>query len=174
MIKYVFKEDEPLKIKAAKEADPQAIGEAMAKIKDQKGGNFSPDDVWQAAKDAKHPLHKHYEWDVGKAAEAHWRSTSRHLIRVVQIIDDRTHSGTARAFVSIADKSGTAYRSMEDVSKSVDLQLALLKRAEADLESFEVRYRDLTEICEFAKAAKVAVAKRRTRLEEGGRRRSAA
>jgi len=49
-------------------------------------GRVTPDAVIEAAKNPKSILHKEFEWDVDKAAHAHWTDTARRLIREVRLI----------------------------------------------------------------------------------------
>ena len=69
MIKYWFKEDEPLTIKSADKANPQKIGEALTAISVTHGGHLVPAAVVDAARDTKSILHRHFEWNDKAAAE---------------------------------------------------------------------------------------------------------
>lgn len=71
MIRYVFKEDEPIRIKAAAKANPQVIGEALSEVAKNEGGRLTPGAVVSAARSQNHPLHPHFEWDDRVAAEAY-------------------------------------------------------------------------------------------------------
>jgi hypothetical protein len=51
----------------------------------RKGGRIRPDDVIADARDPESPLHDRFEWDTGKAAQAHWLDTARELIRAVRV-----------------------------------------------------------------------------------------
>lgn len=168
MITYTFKEDAPLAFKNAKRANPQTIGRALEKIAKNADGHLSADAVWKAAQDPKHPLHKHYEWDVEKAAESHWRETSRKIIRVISVSTD-SEPEPARAFISIAEKRGTSYRTVQDVRNSVDLQTSALNAAHRDLEAFEFRYREFQEICDVVRQARDLIAERKAKQKEGPR-----
>lgn len=165
MIRYVFREDEPLRIKAAGKADAQVIGETLDEISKKNGGELHPKAVVEAARAKKHPLHQHFEWDDTLAAEAYRIDQARNLIRIVRVEDVNTEEGTARAFVSIAGKDGTSYRSMEDVKRSADLQLALLQSAERDLEAFQRRFRELTDVCKVVGQAREMVQSKRNKIE---------
>lgn len=48
-------------------------------------GRIRPDDVVADARDPSSPLHERFEWDVEKAAQAHWLDTARELIRAVRV-----------------------------------------------------------------------------------------
>ena len=162
MIKYIFRDDEPLRIKAAGKADAQTIGEALATITKENQGRLTPKDVVDAARSGNHPLHQHFEWDDSAAAEAYRLDQARSVIRVVRVVDDEGSDGTSRAFLSINDKSGVAYRSITEVKSSADLQSALLRQAERDLDAFQRRYRELTDVCEFVAKAREKVRARQT------------
>lgn len=159
MIRYMFREDEPVRIKAAGKANPQVIGEALEKITEAAGGVLKPQAVVEAARRKTHPLHPHFEWDDALAAEAFRLDQARNLIRIVRIEDEATEEGSVRAFVSVADHdNGVAYRTVDNVKRSAELQIALLKSAERDLEAFERRYRSLADICQIVRTARENVA----------------
>lgn len=162
-IRYIFK-DGPVTIKAADKADPQKIGDALRKISAEHEGRLTPRAVIEAARNERSPLHRHFEWDDAVAAEAYRLDQAREIIRVVRVQDD-DGAEPVRAFLSIADKDGTSYRSVSDVRQSADLQLAVLRQAERDLEAFERRYQDLTDICNMVRAARSALQKRRAKIE---------
>jgi hypothetical protein len=161
MIKYRFKEDEPLTIKAADKANPQKIGEALTKISASNGGHLVPSAVVEAARDAKNVLHRHFEWNDKTAAEKFRLDQARSLIRCIHVESDDTESGVTRAFLSIREKSGISYRTVEDVLNSADLQSRLLAQAERDLISFETRYKNLSDICDLIRQARERLAVRR-------------
>lgn len=165
MIKYIFRLDEPLRIKAAKDANPQTIGTALAAIAESAKGELTPLAVVNSARPKNSPLHKHFEWDDALAAEAHRLDQARNLIRIVSVKDASTEEGMTRAFQSIASKSGTSYRHIEEIKSSVELQLALLRQAEGDLQAFEKRYRSLTDVCGLVQQAMHKVREKRGKLE---------
>lgn len=165
MIKYIFNDDRPLTFKNAKKANPQTIGDALTKIANEAGGRLLPKSVVLAARESKHPLHKHFEWDDTVAAEHYRHDQARTLITCIKIVDDKQDREPARAFLSISDKSGVSYRPLQVVMGSTELQLAVLQRAERDLEAFEKRYRDLGDICDLVREAREKAVERRTSLE---------
>ena len=165
MTRYSFVEGEILAIKARNRADPQKLGEALEAISAKSGGRLTPPSVVEAARDKKSPLHKHFEWSDPAAAEAYRLDQARSLIRCIHVESTETENGLARAFLSIKDKDGTAYRSLSEVMSSADLQAKVLAAAERDLISFENRFRDLTDICELIRAARERIAVRRGKNE---------
>lgn len=154
MIRYVFREDEPLRIKAAGKANPQKIGEALGKLTEEAGGKLSPKKVVDSARDKRSPLHQHFEWDDHVAAESYRLDQARNIIRVIRVADVDTEEGTTRAFLSISDDSGVSYRPVDIVKRSADLRAALMKQADRDLEAFQRRYQALKEICEIVETAR--------------------
>lgn len=165
---YVFKEDEPVRIKAAGKADPQAIGDALEEIRQRKGGELEPKHVVESARSDSHILHPHFEWDDKLAAESFRIDQARNIIRIVRIVDEEGEE-PVRAFLSVTGANGVSYRSVGDVKRSADLQDALLARAQSDLEAFEARYRELKDICQIVTTAREAVQRRRRALKPNSR-----
>jgi hypothetical protein len=162
MLRYTFRE--PLPLKNAKDADPNVIGKALEEIAAKNDGELTPVNTVAAAKSPRHVLHRHFEWRDHLAAQQYRLDQARTLIRCVQLVDDKDKSQTARpAFLSITDKAGTSYHGIGEIMKSSTLQAAVLKQAERDLEAFERRYSELSDICVLIRDAKTRV---RTRLDE--------
>ncbi len=162
MITYTFR-DEPVAILNAKKADPQKIGRALAKIAEANAGRLTPSAVVEAARASSSPLHRHFEWDDSKAAEAYRRDQAREIISVIRC--EEGGEEPTRAFLSVKDGAGTAYRTKQEVSTSVELQLAVLKQAERDLDAFTKRYRELADICDDVRSAREKVVARRSQME---------
>jgi hypothetical protein len=169
MIKYRFKEDEPLTIKSADKANPQKIGEALTKISAINGGHLVPAAVVEAARDAKSVLHKHFEWNDKTAAEKFRLDQARSLIRCIHVESEDAESGVTRAFLSIREKTGVSYRTITDVLNSADLQQRLLAQAEKDLLAFEARYQNLEDICSLIRAARERLAVRQKQAGQDNR-----
>lgn len=51
----------------------------------EQNGRLTPERVVEDAKRAESPLHKHFTWDVQKAAEHYWLDEARELIRTVKV-----------------------------------------------------------------------------------------
>jgi hypothetical protein len=164
MIKYCFK-DSPITIKAADKANPQRIGEALAKIAAAGGGELTPKAVVEAARSSSNVLHKHFEWDDSKAAEAFRLDQARNVIRSIHAEDEDASDGHAAAFVSVSDKGGTSYRTLDAIKNSADLQARVLAQAERDLDAFQRRYRAMQDVCAIIRTAQDALAKKRAKTE---------
>jgi hypothetical protein len=136
----------------AKRSSAQEIGEVLDTIRLGNGGELHPADVVADARDAKSPLHSHFEWDDKKAAHEHRLDQARALIRSIRIIDDDEVSRPA--YLSIRADDGVGYRALGDILSSVNLRERLLMQAERDLEAWTERYRELKEIVEMVLPAR--------------------
>lgn len=163
MIRYAFK-DGPLAIKNKAKADPQKIGEALAAVAAGAQGHLTPKAVVETARNPRHVLHKHFEWDDEAAANAFRLDQARTLIRSIHIVDT-SRDESPPAFISIADKGGVSYRTLGDVLDSADLQAKVLLAAERDLEAFERRYQRLSDVCEIIREAREKIAAKRRNIE---------
>ena len=143
MTTYAFDRSAPERPRA----DPQQIGEALEEIRLGNGGQLHPGAVVESARDAKSPLHSHFEWDDRKAAELHRMDQARALIRSIRVIDDEDR--VRPAFLSIRADDGVGYRRFADVVSSPDLRQRLLEQAQRDLDAWTQRYRELREIVEM-------------------------
>lgn len=151
----------------AKRANPQAIGEALETIRLENGGELHPQAVVADARDAKSPLHRYFEWDDKKAAEAHRMDQARALIRSIRVIEDNDQKPRP-AFLSIrSDDGGFGYHAIKDVLSSRDLRERLLVQAERDLDAWTARYRELREIVEMVLPAQREL-RRRVSKPRGG------
>ena len=164
-MRYVFR-DGPVTIRNAAEADPQVIGEAIAKIAGACGGKPKPRDVVAAARSNRHPLHKHFEWDDKEAADAFRLSQARELMRVIRIESDKKGVPSSPAWISVHDVDGNAYRSIDEVRSSRELQLIVLRQAERDLLAIERRYQDLIEVCDLVRTARGIAERKRAKIEK--------
>lgn len=99
--------------------------ESLAKTK---GGVLLVDDVLNAAQNPKCVLHKHFQWDDSKAAEAYRRMQARQLIQKCTVTIDKAPDVQIRAFVSLtADQNaGGGYRMTAEVLSDADLKAELM------------------------------------------------
>jgi hypothetical protein len=171
MLRYSFREG-PLTFKNHDHADPQAIGEALAKISAANSGRLETKVVLKAASNRTHILHKHLEWNDAIAAD-HWRQEQvREIIGVIRVTDDASSQEpeSRRAFLSINDKKeGRHYRTVQDVLNSRDLQLKVLQQAERDLEAWQIRYGELREICDIVMTARARLQEQIARAQKEAR-----
>lgn len=100
----------------------------LEKLAKAKHGTLLVDDVLDAAKDPKCVLHRHFQWDNTKAAEAYRRMQARQLIQKCTVTIEKAPDVQIRAFVSLATDqvTGGGYRMMADVLSDDDLKGQLL------------------------------------------------
>ena len=94
----------------------------------QNGGMLVVEDVLGAARDPRCVLHKHFQWDDTKAAEAFRRAQARQLIQKCTVTIDKAPDVQIRAFVSLApdQHTGGGYRMTADVLSDDDMKAQLL------------------------------------------------
>lgn len=92
------------------------------------GGMLMVEHVINAAKDPNCVLHKHFQWDDTKAAEAYRRSQARSLIQKCIVTIDKSPDVQIRAFVSLVtdQHSGGGYRITADVLSDDDMKAQLI------------------------------------------------
>ena len=162
--KYVFR-DGPITIKAAAKADPQKIGEELSKITAASGGKLTPQAVVLAARNTRSALHRHFEWDDARAAAAHRLSQAREIIAIIRVVDREADTGRRQVFLSVAEKGGVSYRTVEEVRGSVDLQRIVLNQADRDLVAWQKRYAEIVDAVGHVEQARAVVQRRREELE---------
>lgn len=161
--------DTPRAFKNASKADPETIGLALDRIANAHNGRLEPKHIVDAAENRRHPLHPFFEWNDAKAAAMHRLDTARRLTRSIVLVDtDKPEATPVRPWISVQD-SGVAYRSHEAVLSEVALQLAVLKRAYADLVGWMERYKNLDKICGGPMLAARTALSARIMEMEGGR-----
>ncbi len=94
----------------------------------QKNGMLLVDDVLAVAADPTCVLHKHFQWDNTKAAEAYRKMQARQLIQKCTVTIEKAPDVQIRAFVSLASDqyAGGGYRMTADVLSDTDLKAELL------------------------------------------------
>lgn len=120
--------------KAEQYAEERRVLERLAQ---QNDGLLMVEDVLEEARDPQSILHKHFQWDDDKAAEAYRKQQARQLIQKVTVTIEKAPDVHIRAFVSLStdqyEKGGyrmTANVLSDDNLKAQllhDMQLALVK-----------------------------------------------
>lgn len=145
MIEYVFRDGVVLAaFNDPKHADPQRLGEALAKIKRTEAG--LPEDLIAAAKaDKRNPWHRQFNWDDAAEAHASRLSKARNMLGTLRIISEETGEKEP-AYVNVCADKGRAYFSTAQVKTSADLRLALMKQARREIASAQARFRMLSDL----------------------------
>ena len=113
----------------------------LEQLAKQHNGYLMVDDVLNAAKDPQCILHKHFQWDDTKAADAYRKMQARFLIQKCVVTVDKAPDVPIRAFVSLASDqhSGGGYRMTADVLSSQDLKAQLLHEMRVTLVKWKKR-----------------------------------
>ena len=139
--------------------DEKIIKELYRLAKDN-GGELRPGDVVKAARPKSSPLHKCFQWDDSKAAQAYRLWQARQLIRVtVEYIGPDDAAVPMRVFVSLTSdrkNKGGGYRTTLDVMSNRKQREQLLADALAEMELFEEKYSALKELAEVIGAMRSA------------------
>ncbi len=130
--------------------DPQAAGEELERIRVHNNGRLESHSVVEEARPETSPLHKAFEWDDTKAADA-WRvEQAGYLIRhiAVSIQKGDGEAVPIRAFVSVVRDEDRSYTSIEHALSDQELRIQVVAQAWAELEAWRKRH---AELIEFAK-----------------------
>lgn len=131
--------------------DPNAVGQELARIQNDHG--LTPEVVVEAARSPESPLHQGFEWDDSIAAAQYRLDQARYLLRMVVIVEDKKQP-PIRAFVSIQNSDQKrVYRDVGTVLSDAYLREQALEQALRDLDAFQRKYRDLSELAEVLQAA---------------------
>jgi len=144
----------------------------LEKLAKQSGGMLLVDTVLDAARDPRCILHKHFQWDDTKAAEAFRKMQARQLIQKCVVTIEKAPDVQIRAFVSMAaDKvTGGGYRMMVDVLSDDDLKGQLLHEMQVTLVKWKKQMhlldRDTAEIIDRLEGIVTAKTKTKGKTKE--------
>lgn len=155
-----------------KEADPQAIGERLARLREEFGEGYTPNAIVEDARRSDSPLHAAFAelWSL-TAEEALDRALQEHaayIVRHVRIVTVRVERGrevrdTRPAFVSIVEREsgGRRYLPVARALSDADYREQTLEEAYRYFLSGRQRFRDLAELSDVFRAIDTAIATRR-------------
>lgn len=127
--------------------DPQAAGDELERLRIESGGALTPATVAQSARDESSVLHPAFEWDDEKAADAYRTGQAQYLIRSIEVVIDGAPSAEpTRAFVSVNVEDGREYISVIDAMADSNLRKQVLETALRELEAWQLRHAELTEL----------------------------
>jgi hypothetical protein len=119
-------------------------------------GRLTPVAVVDAARPADHPLHERFEWDDKVAGEAHRLDQARRLIRSVRVVyreaDEKEAARTVRAYHSVRDEQGSAYKPLKEVQESPLLTKLVLQDMEREWRQLKRRYGHFEEFLKLIRA----------------------
>ncbi len=117
------------------DADAQLIGQILEGLEDR-DEMFKARKVLEHARDPRSPLHKYFEWDDNKAAEAYRLEQAGRLVAFVtiEVVDASGNKKRERAYhsITISEADGSKKRgfmSIRRIKQESDLQEQLVQRA---------------------------------------------
>lgn len=133
----------------------------LKKLAEDNDGILLPEQVVEAARSVKSPLHSRFEWDDGKAAESYRIWQARHLLRIcVEYIKESKHP--VEVFVSLtSDRGQGGYRVQTEVLSNAEMRRQLLADALAELEVFRNKYARLRELAIVFQAIRKTMARKK-------------
>lgn len=127
-----------------------SLRDQLQSIYDQHG-KLTPAIVVDVARPADHPLHDRFVWDDAIAGERYRLDQARDLIQSIRITRaraDSTHA-TARAYLSVRDGDGFAYRPTEEVLTDPLSAKMALADMEREWRTFKARWEHMQEFREL-------------------------
>lgn len=129
----------------------------LQRIAKANGGELTPQAVLKNARAKSSPLHSHFTWDDGEAAERYRIMEASFLIRRVKVTvetHDQDAPVTVRAFVNVktteADEDGVSpcgvYVPLHTALNSQDYKQQMLENAARELAAFRNKYSVLKEL----------------------------
>lgn len=125
------------KIDGIFKADPQKVADEI----DALGGEVTPEQLVEAAKDKKSELHKCFDWDNRVAAEK-WRKHQARQIMCFLVIRNEDEDGNQQApVVRYMYKTDTGgYKPSKMIFKQDDEYQKLLQRVDGELHAIKQKY----------------------------------
>lgn len=127
-----------------------SLRDQLQSIYDQHG-RLTPAIVLDEARPKRSPLHRHFQWDDGIAAEEFRKVQARDLIQSVKIVRIREDSTNARvrAYTSVRDGDDFAYRATEEILTDPLMARMALGDMEREWRTFKARWQHMKEFREL-------------------------
>lgn len=134
--------------------DAQRVGLQLEAIKETNGGLLTPEAVVKHARASTSALHAYFEWDDSVAAAKHRLEQSRYLIRhlvVKEVETPQLSHKPIRAFVHVerretGGKERSGYLGVREALSDREIRAQLLRRALAELKTWQARYTEMQEL----------------------------
>lgn len=132
-------------------ADPQLAGAQLERLEAE--NNLTAKALVDMNRPEDAPLHKEFEWDDTKAAEAFREQQARHIINSIEIV--REEKEPIRAFFNI-ERTEPQYKHVDAIMRQEDTRNALLKTALREFMSVKRKYEQLKELAGIFEAIDAA------------------
>ena len=137
----------------AVKATPEAAHKQFEVLRKKNDGELRREDIVEAARSSRNPLHKEFEWDDKVAAHEQRLDRAGYLIRHLRVVHRKAPKIPVRPYESVRNPAETPeerprhiFRSTEEILKDPDMRDELLSRAIRDAMAFTRRYRGLREL----------------------------
>lgn len=122
-------------------------GKELEKI-EKKYGEVTSELVLQSATPESSPLHCVFEWNDSVAAHQYRLQQASVLICNLarEVEADTEKKIVTRAYVDVSENTSGSFVNVESAFKNVDTREIVLKRALAELQAFEQKYKNLIEL----------------------------
>lgn len=149
--KFEFSEGARFQAGAAKDTDPNTVGQHLELLRKEQKGELTPVDVLKDARNPNSPLHPFFEWSDGEAAEQYRLSQARGLIRAVVAVyvSDDKPAVRQKMFVHIAESGAPHYREAVHAMSMQKTRDMVLERAWVELLQWKRKYQDLKEFSDL-------------------------
>ena len=114
-------------------------------IKSQ-GDAVTPEAIVEYARDENTELHKCFEWDDTKAAEAWRKSQARTICGSLVVVEEKEEKEPISFRILQHDSQEHAYKPVTLILQNEDEYKRLVNRAKAELASFRERYKNILEL----------------------------
>jgi len=139
-----------------------AVVSVLQSIAAKNKGLLKPEDVVEAARPVKSPLHTRFTWDDTEAANQYRLQQARQLIRTtIQYIEVDGGKQSFRVFCSLTpdrENEGGGYRETTAILSNRRYKNQLLADARVEMERFEQKYARLQELAGVIKEIRKALA----------------
>lgn len=120
-----------------------SLKDVLQEIYDEHG-TLTPAIVLEEARSPAHPLHDKFEWDDSEAAEKYRKHQAGQLIRRARIVykEGTEYDGpsTVRAFHSLPEGEGRAYRPAEEIASDPILTEMVMRQMDREWKTMRRRY----------------------------------
>ena len=110
------------------------------------GDAVTPEAIVEYARDENTELHKCFEWDDTKAAEAWRKSQARTICGSLVVVEEKEEKEPISFRILQHDSQDQAYTPVTLILKNEDEYKRLVNRAKAELASFRERYKNILEL----------------------------
>lgn len=135
--------------------DAQLAGETIEMLRGRLGGQVTPQELLNHARESNNPLHDGFEWDDGKAAEAHRIEQAGHILRCLVVsvkVTEESEPAAVRAFVNVIKAERRGYVSLAHAMSDAEMRAQVVSRAWQELMQWRTKYGEYKELARIALA----------------------